>query len=309
MDNSFNRIELGDLTEIKNLALENGGNQKLSELFFQHNYFDNPFRSKSLWKVVVDDKIEGFATTNNFKYIIDNKVCMIAMPQNVLTSIKLRGRGLFNKLYNHTEIDNLKNNKIDYFLTFTNKLSTPIFLNKFGYFKGKCPNLLISIFNPSNLFAKKNYRIVKDLNTINFENIFRYDNSMYKSKDFFLWRYKLYDKNKFMTISIHKNNVIAGYALFILEKKKGIKFLILSDIITYNKVDISLIIDTCKVFITKKFFPMFIMFDLDSNINKNIFTLTLKNRFNFLIKGKSDEENNLLSNKTFNLFFSDTDFI
>ena len=309
MEFLIDKVEMSDLKEIKNLAINNDGNQKLSELYLQHNYFNNPFKSKSFWKVKVNDKIEGFATSNNFKYIIDNKICMVAMPQNVLTSIKLRGKGLFNKLYNHTEIDNLESNKVDYFLTFTNELSTPIFLNKFGYLKGKCPNLLISFFNPSKFFAHKNYQIVKDLNSINFENIFRYNNSMFKSKDFFIWRYKLYDKNVFTVISIYKNKLVAGYAFFITEKKKGIKFLILSDIITYKEENISFIIDTCRVFITKKFFPMFIMFELQSKTTKNIFTHTLKDRFNFLIKGKSTQENNLLCNKKFNLFFSDTDFI
>ena len=51
------------------------------------------------------------------------------------------------------------------------------------------------------------------------------------------------------------------------------------------------------------------MFDLENSIAKNIFTLTLKNRFNFLVKGKTLEESNMLSTKSLNLFFSDIDIV
>ena len=51
------------------------------------------------------------------------------------------------------------------------------------------------------------------------------------------------------------------------------------------------------------------MFALDVKITTSILKLTLKDRFNFLVKGKTLEESLMLSSKTYNLFFSDLDII
>lgn len=309
IDFSIEKIVHKDLPALKILSFNNGGSPNMDEHYFEHVYFNNPSNSKSLWKVVVDSEIEGFATTNNFDFCIDNKKCLCAMPQNVLTSLKLRGKGLFIKLYNQTEYDNLDNNKVAYFLTFTNNLSTPIFLNKFNYIKGKCPQLLIFIANPLKVSFTKKYRRIKDFNSINFDLQYQFDNALSKSKEFYLWRYKLYDKSKIHIISITEGNTIIGYAVFIIQKKKGVKFLILSDVIFYKQTDLKQIIEVCKTYTAKNFFPFFIMFDLDATIKKNKLTIILKDRFNFLVKGKTPEENEMLSKKNFNLFFGDLDIV
>ena len=306
---SIEKIVLKDLSALKVLSLNNGGNPNMDEHYFEHVYFNNPSNSQSLWKVVVNSEIEGFATTNNFYFCIDNKKCLCAMPQNVLTSVKLRGKGLFNKLYNQTEYDNLNNKKVDFFLTFTNNLSTQIFLNKFSYIKGKCPQLLIFISNPLKVAFKKKYRRIEDFNSINFDQQYRFDNALSKSKEFYLWRYKLYDKSKIHIISITEDDTIIGYAVFITQKKKGIKFLILADIIFYKQKDLFPIIEICKTYTVKNFFLFFIMFDLDVYIKKNKLTIILKDRFNLLVKGKTQEENEMLSKMNFNLFFGDIDIV
>ena len=309
IDFSIEKIVHKDLPALKILSFNNGGNPNMDEHYFEHIYFNNPSNSQSLWKVVVNSEIEGFATTNNFDFCINNKKCLCAMPQNVLTSVKLRGKGLFNKLYHQTEYDNLNNKKVDYFLTFTNDLSTPIFLNKFSYIKGKCPQLLIFISNPLKVALKKKYRRIEDFNSINFDQQYQFDNALSKSKEFYLWRYKLYDKSKIHIISITENDTIIGYAVFIIQKKKGIKFLILADLIFYKQTDLLEIIEVCKIYTAKNFFPFFIMFDLNVNIKKNKSTIILKDRFNFLVKGKTPEENEMLREKSFNLFFGDIDIV
>lgn len=309
IDFLLERIAIADLTALKVLSKNNGGNPSMDEHYFEHIYFNNPSNSQSLWKVVVNSEIEGFATTNNFDFCINNKKCLCAMPQNVLTSVKLRGRGLFYKLYSKTENDNLENRNVKYFLTFTNDLSTPIFLNKFGYFRGKCPKLLIFVSNPLQIAFKKKYRRIEDFNSINFIKLYAFKDALCKSKEFYIWRYKLYNKTNSHFISITNNSLIIGYAIFIVQKKKGIKFLILSDIISYKRENISQIIEVCKTYAVKNFFPFLIMFQLDVNIRKSMLTIKLKNRFNFLVKGKTLEENEMLSKKNFNLFFGDIDIV
>lgn len=308
-DFELSKVTESDYTAMYNLILNNGGNKNLTEDKLQHWYSDNPSKSNSLWKVVVEDAIEGFATTNNFRYIIENRECLVAMPQNVITSLKIRGKGLFNKLYFKTELDNIENNNVAYFLTFTNKLSTPIFLKKFGYLKGKCPSLLITLFNPLNLFFKKKYKSVENLNSIDYFQFYHFNNSMLKSKEYFQWRYYKYTEKKLRIITVLENKKEIGHAILLVEKKKGIKFLVLSDIICYTPENIPLIINACHAYTAKNYFPFMIMFDIDHKINKGIFTLTIKERFNFLVKGKTVEETEMLSLINFNYFFGDMDIV
>lgn len=305
----IDKIELRDLTELKVLSINNGGNPNMDEKYFEHIYFNNPSKSKSLWKVIVDSRIEGFATTNNFEICVDKKKYLCAMPQNVLTSLKLRGQGLFKKLYDCTEKDNLVNNKVDFFLTFTNALSTPIFINKFGYLRGRCPNLLLFPINLLNLFIKKNYKRIYEFDSIIFEKKYQFNNAISKSKEFYIWRYKLYDKKNLHIIATYDNEELIGYAIFIVQHKRGVNFLILSDIILYDLKKFAKVINVCKVYTSKNGFPFFIMFEMTYYQKKGLCSITLKNRFNFLVKGKTIKENDMLSNLNFNLFFGDLDII
>ena len=191
------KIEATDKNEIELLALETERNKKFSGAYIQHWYFNNPSHSYSLWKVVLNNKIEGYATTNNFKYLIHEKPIMVAMPQNVLTSARIRGKGLFNKLYFRTESHNLDENNISAFLTFTNSLSTPIFLDKFNYKRGKCPIVFFDFFSVFNIFKKKSFERLSSIDEIGslfFKNAYCFDNAMQKSEEYYKWRYSEYTK-------------------------------------------------------------------------------------------------------------------
>ncbi len=309
-DFTLSKIIPEDKTEMKKLASNNGGNQNLSEAFIDHWYFNNPSNSKSLWKVVMDGSIEGFATTNNFKFNIDNKECLVAMSQNVLTSTKVRGKGLFNKLYLKTEEENIEENKVDYFLTVTNKLSTPIFINKFNYVRGKCPLVLLTFFNVFDLFSKIKYKRLSDINSIDFPHThYCFNNAMKKNRDHFKWRYNKYATDKLHVIAILEHAKTIGYAILKSEKKKGVKILILMDIICVSEESIPLIIEGCYVYTTKNYFLAMLMFDIYGKLKRKKNQLSFKEKFNFLVKGKSQEDTKMLSQTNFNLFFGDLDIV
>jgi hypothetical protein len=308
-DFTFSKIVQADKTAMKNLAYNNGGNKKLTEDNIEHWYFNNPFNSHSLWKVEVNGIMEGYATTNNFRYYIDNKECLVAMPQNVLTSVNVRGKGLFNKLYYKTEADNIEENKVDYFLTFTNEMSTPIFLNKFGYVRGKCPLSLITFLNPVDFFAKKKYKRVENLASIKTDPIFHFDNTMQKSIAYFQWRYKKYTPENLHVIAVTEDQQTIGYAFLKGEKKKGIRFLILADILCAKEEHIRLIVEACRIYTTRNFFSFMLMFDIPTGLNKRLLKTSVKDRFNFLVKGKTQEETKMLSEKEFNFFLGDLDIV
>ena len=56
----FHKITEADSTFIQDLAKESGGNQNLNSKNITHWYFNNPLNSKSLWKVVYKNRLEGY---------------------------------------------------------------------------------------------------------------------------------------------------------------------------------------------------------------------------------------------------------
>jgi hypothetical protein len=303
----FSKITLQDLTVIQKIALENGGSKTINKSNFTHWYLENPTASNSILKVEVDNTIEGYATTNNFVYTLDNKNYLVALPQNVLTTEKCRGKGLFGKLYYLTEKENIETNHVDFFLTSTNSLSTPIFLSKFGYLRGFCPPILIKLFSPFSLFSKVNYKPVDDLTSIKI-NHFNLNNSRKKNMNYFQWRYSQTNKKNLKVISVIDNNQTIGYAFLIAQIKKGFRVLMLADIICSNEKFYSKIIKACHTYASKNFYVGFLMFELQNeNINHGS-NIKLKNKFNFLVKGKCDDETKKLSQIKFNYFFGDLDY-
>jgi len=303
----FSKIQLQDVPALQELAKKNDGNINFSSKNFNHWYLRNPTKSNSLWKVEVDDVVEGYATTNNFYYTINNKDYLVALPQNVLTSRNVRGKGLFGKLFNITEKENLDENGVDFFLTSTGSMSTEIFLNKFDYFKAICPPVLIKIAGLFAFFSKKKYTEVSDINSINISHS-NLNNSRKKNIEYFKWRYSECEKKNLNIISVSENNKIIGYAVLITQKKLGVNFLILADIICEKEENYSTIIDSCYVFSAKNLFIGLIMFEIKCNCRRKGINLTLKNRFNILVKGKTKEVTKSLSKTEFNFFFGDLDY-
>ena len=303
----FEKISINDLNRIIDLAKNNNGNADLTPTNFEHWYFKNPTQSFSLWKVIVDNKLEGYATTNNFNYFINNQFFKVALPQNVLTSYDVRGKGFFGKLYLQTEKENITENKVDCFMTFTGDMSTPIFLNKFNYIRGKCPDIKIYFNNPFWIISKKNYKLINLEDVKDFSNC-SLPNSRIKNYDYFKWRYSNCNKQNLKIISVQENDIAIGYAFLIVKKKMGIKFLILADILTENQNQIEFIINTCKKYSSKSLFAFLTMFKLEILTKKIEFSINIKNRFNFLVKGKTEIETENLSTTDFNFFIGDLDF-
>ena len=83
----------------------------------------------------------------------------------------------------------------------------------------------------------------------------------------------------------------------------------LTDMIYRNQQEINDIVDACKKYTVHHFYAMMMMFGLEGSVKRGLTTIVINNRFNFLVKGKSTQDTRILSEKTFNLFLGDTDFI
>lgn len=305
------KVQESDCSEIEVLAHNNGGNKRLNLSFVKHWYFNNPSGMFSFWKAMVDESIEGYAATNNFVYSINGKPVNVAMSQNVLTSEKVRGRGLFNKLYYQTESENTEAHAVEAFLTYTNSFSTDIFLKKFGYSRGKCSDLLFYPFHPLLAFAKKNWTEIEQINADaeqKIANIYHFDNAMLKNWNHLKWRYRNYQPGELRIIEVNHKTGIAGFAILKIQKKKGIKMLLLMDLVATTPSAIKTLIASCVQFASAKKFAGLLMYDLHNEPTpKTWYKLRLKNRFNFLVKGLSTEQTHQLSITNFNMFFGDMD--
>lgn len=307
----FEKIGEADFEEIETLAINNGGNSSLNTADLKHQYINNPSKSFSLWKVVRQNKIEGYATTNNFNFILENKKVIVGMPQNVLVSEAARGGGLFGKLYNFTEKENREEKDINTFLTFTNGMSTPIFLKKFGYLRGLCPDVIFYISSVQFLKKEIKYTLLKNVSEIDFENFnerLQLNNSLIKNKAYFHWRYKRYNAKALRIVKVIKENKIIGFGILKIEKKKGISFLLLMDIIAGNADCVFDIINVCRHYGSKNIFAGLLLFKLpDIEYPKSTFKLTFKERFNFLVKGENEAETGILSRLKFTFYLGDMD--
>lgn len=309
LEYTFGKILPDDIEKMLVLAAENGGNKNWTREKIEHWYFNNPSNSYSMWKVDANGKMEGYATTNNFYYKINNKRSLVAMSQNVLTSVMVRGKGLFRNLYFKTETENIEDNKAAYFLTFTNVMSTPVFLDKLGYVRGKCPVLLISFFNPLSFIQQKEVERLESINEVKWDSFFQFENAMEKSLSYFKWRYAIYTDNELHIISVSNQGSLIGYAFLLVKTKKGIKYMVFTDVICRRTVDIASIIKASRYYVSKKLFLFMLMFEIPSEKSNYGISLRIKDRFNFLVKGKTPAETEMLSDRQFSLFLGDLDII
>ena len=252
-------------------------------------------------------KIICISTINNSKFYLDNKIKKIGMPQNVVTKKKYRGMGLFVKTFKISEKKSLTN-KVSKFITFTNAASTPIFIKKFKYKFGLCPNILVFPIFP---YKKKSYKL-KKINKID-NNLFRkkkylLNNSIIKDESYLNWRYeKKRDKNIHI-LQYKKNNETKSLIIIKFGYKNNIRICYLLDCFGY--VDQNLLEELKKYISNNKGF-LFLCIENNSlkKLHSNIFFFKIRKKFNFLVKGENNKETNKLSKIKFNITFGDLDFI
>ncbi|WP_460571743.1 GNAT family N-acetyltransferase [Flaviaesturariibacter terrae] len=304
----FGAAQPADAESLYELALANGGNDRMTPAFIRHWYFGNPAGSFSFQVVRLNGKPEGFATTNNFRFRIGGREQLVAMPQNVLTSEALRGKGMFGKLYFRTEADNLAHG-VDAFLTFTNELSTPIFLAKFGYTRGQCPDVLLYPFGAGVLFSGYRFRRLGGVADIAFpETLFQAENALVKSRAHLEWRYSNYPPGVIHAVEVKKGGRVTGFLIFKKEKKKGIPFLLLMDVVAADEASYTATVKAAPYYGAKALAAFVLLYDPGTGVPGGLHK-RIKNRFNFLVKGKTPEETATLAATRYRFFFGDMDIV
>ena len=289
-------------------------NSQITPSYLINWYWEKPSGSSSVIILKDNEDVLGVSTSNNFDMNINGEVKRAAFPQKVVTSKSVRGQGYFSKLYRVNETDNYEQEGVDLNLTFTNHLSTPIFLKKFEYVKGISQDIILYLPR----LTKKGCRIIEydDFDAFGSEEFhFKEKNSILKSVDYFKWRYskeKAMNSSGYDIIGIKKKDVLLGVAVLKKIKKKGVPVLALVDILEKEQGSIQEIISVCRsIVIKKKAFGLLVLDNAYTNSYKAHSKLkyVIKNQLNFLVKGKDEEQTKVLSNTAFNFWFGDLDFI
>jgi hypothetical protein len=306
---TLRKLERSDLSNHTFPLSKEKATQRFTNEYILHWYFQKVLYSFSFWIALQEGILKGYATTSNFRFLLKGKEVKAAVPQNVYVVEELRGKGVFGKLYRETESENIQELKTDFFLSFTNKFSTDIFLQKFGYLKAQCPDLLLSFFNPLLFFKTPNYRKLQNFGEVNFSGIHCFHNGFIKDEQYYRWRYKKYKSEHLQILEVEVKTIPVGYAILVETKKRGIKFLVLADIICYKPSDCIVIFKEVQRYAARSLSIFLLAYKLDAMQPRGLFCFPIKNRFNLLVKGKTVDETIDLSKLQYNLCMGDMDFI
>ena len=300
--------ELNDISDF--IAVENE-NESMSSSYLSWWYFQNPFKSWSFFKILLNENICGISTTNNFMFNYNGSPVKVAMPQKVLIAKAMRGKGLFSKVYFASEKYNLSEG-IDFFLTFTNTASTTIFIDKFKYSEGIAPKLYFIPSYPIHFFCSYKVKVVDDFNNRFFrDKLIETKNSILKDLKNFQWRYLANNPNQYIILELKLNGGIIGYAILKEITKIGLKFALLMDLIVDNSSQVGPIIKETRIWASKKYFAGLIV--LENELYNNAINVCLKintrKRLNFLVKGTDIHRRENLASDKFNFFLGDLDFL
>lgn len=301
--------QTAELAEIQTLMLTEN-DQRVSLEYLDWWYFRNPSESFSFWHSLFEGKTVGMATTNNFRFQTPDGLKLVPMPQKVLTAASMRGKGLFGKLYRQTEQDNLDKGA-DFFLTFTNAASTPIFLGKFGYARGRCPDIIFIPPKATSFLSKKDYEEITSLSPEADAIQTELQNSVSKNAAYFRWRYFDAPEEETALRVFRQDGEIIGYVFLKKIHKKRVPLYVLLDAVCVRSGEECSLLDAARNFATRHLAAGLLAFDnlmFDDCWRKHLHR-RVKNNFNFLVKGKTDDETKRLAETEFNFFFGDLDFI
>ncbi len=300
-----------DLEEIANLMRIEDGNRMASPQYLHWWYFDNPSQQFSFWAARGAGRICAMATMNAFPFIVGGESRLIGMPQKVLTARSFQGKGLFGKLYLRTEKEILDRGA-DSLLTFTNAASTPIFLNKFHYARGLCPDLIWIPPNPLNFFAGSSFRRVDDFHAGFFaRGILQFENAAIKDISYYRWRYKFLNPSQYEILEIGgQASEILGFVFLKRIRRAGVPLYLLMDLAVQASSQIPLALSQAAIFCCRRLSAGLILFENTESAPWIKATLHKKihNRFNFLVKGSNAAITTTLAKTRFNFFFGDLDF-
>lgn len=300
-----------DLPETVALMREDLGASAVDAAFLAWWYWENPSGLRSLQAARVDGRLVGLATMNGFRLRTGEGPIPVGMPQNVVVEAASRGRGYFGTLYRASEA-RMKGQGVERFLTFTNEASTPIFLKKLGYLRGRVPCLRFLLSNPLDLLRPNTSLEVRDLDRGLFAGLGPSPvHGIVKDYGYYRWRYLTFRPEQYRVLSIRRADGGAeGYAFLKPTKKRGLPIVLLMDIVLAPGADPLAAVLAVRRRCLELGAAGLLMFVCgpEGEAAARLLGIRFANRFNFLVKGRDPTETAAWAEASFQFQLGDLDF-
>ncbi len=275
-------------------------------------FLSNPAGGASIELARDETGVVGMATINDCVIRYDGIPRRFGMPQKVLVSGSRRGKGLFGRLYRASESSALRRG-ITGFLTFTNAASTPIFLSKFGYRRGRCPDILVFPWNARCAAFGPTFEVVKDFPPTKMgASPLQVSGGLSKDWNYYRWRYRTHKPDRFVVLKVlgGGNGVEVGWVVLKCARKRGLTITLVMDILARDEGSLSLVLDAAAKYSARRGAVALLALDdgLATKAAKGRFKIVTRGRLNFLVKGTDMTETGRLSDFTFAFRFGDLDF-
>ena len=301
----------GDLERISAFIRSENRETRTTAAYLEWWYFRNPSRVHSLVLLQRQADVMAVASANSLKVRVGGEDRLAGLPQKVLTAKPLRGLGYFGQLYWKTEEESLARG-VDLFLTFTNAASTPIFLGKFSYVRGICPDLVVLPAQLLRLLSRSRYRLVERIPGSFFDRpVYSPPNSVAKTWEYLEWRYMSFEAAQYEILEIARTpGSVAGYAVLKKIKKKGLPLHLLMDVVAHEKGDLPFLVEQAALYSTRRgaLALLYLDFAEIEDVSRRHLHRRVPGRFNFLVKGKDAAATQDLAKTTFAFSFGDFDF-
>ena len=223
---------------------------------------------------------------------------LVAMPQKVLTDPAYRGMGIFQRLYKASEKACLARG-VSFFLTVTNKASTPIFLGRFGYARAREPVLL---WHPLSFGPLP--PVSQDDTMLQEQQPAAGGWRMMKDPDHYRWRYSENPASDHARYGF-KIEDRTGFVFVKKIRKKGVPILLVLDMVGSSDQQKTLLSASRKL-AWKHRCPFLLRME-DPLLNDHG-GFKINSGFNLLVKGRDVNETRRLASEKFHLSFGDLDF-
>lgn len=302
------RSDLGAVSELMRRHLPS---PRMDAGFLDWWYLGNPSGAYVIRAARAGGEVVGASTINGCRFLLGGTEIRIGMPQNVVVVPGFRGRGLFGALYRESEAD-MRVLGVDTFLTFTNAASTPIFLEKFGYRRGRAPEVRLIPVNPSDFLragSPRRLEQVPDSHPPSLEGPAR--TGIVKDRAYFSWRYRGYGSAQYAVLGLLEGGGgPAGLAFTKKAKKAGVPVTLLMDLwLPPGASAGAALIQVRRYALEQRTAGVMLFSDpfLGSPAG-GLMSIPLGRRFNFLVKGADVARTAELADRDISFAFGDLDF-
>ncbi len=301
-------IRPAEFEDLQGLAgfMRSHGTDHASAEYLAHWYFDNPSGSASVIVGWLDGRIVGMATINDhYFHRKGSEVALVGMPQKVLTDERVRGKGIFGKLYHASQAACLERG-VDYFLTVTNAASTPIFLSKFGHVRVPSPGLVALSARPGNAVVRSMegaFATTPSASTRAW--------SMRKDDVHFAWRYKDYPGSVHRVLEVGPKGASDGLIMVRRVRKMGLPFLLLMDALPATPERGAALLHGARITAWRERAAGVLVLKQEQMMpwmDGQFVKIERSSGFNLLVKGRDGEHTRRLLSDGFELAFGDLDF-